>query len=278
MKKIKYLVLVVGVTILLTGCDGDVTRDIRHAGFNLSSNEFVCKPLTPKDDKDTTYAKLMYLNNSIAITEKGKVYELSLSKKYSNNQNCRKSDFKGNVIAIMDSQIVKTSDNKLYLISNNGTNLDYTEILDSDNNYSLYKLLLGEIDVKKVVTVNQGSGEYYVLLGDGNIYRYIIIKKDYNSPYTLLAKEVIYSQSDYDGKIIDFNYNQSNMRDTYLKTKNMIYRMKVTNEEECSKYADVSCKYKLKKDETLTKYYKDKILYYGNGILITTYKKEFTIN
>ena len=52
--------------------------------------------------------------------------------------------------------------------------------------------------------------------------------------------------------------------------------MQKTNEEECSKYADVKCEYKFKKDETLTEYYKDKILYYGPSILITTYKKEFT--
>ena len=39
--------------------------------------------------------------------------------------------------------------------------------------------------------------------------------------------------------------------------------MKKTNEEECTKYADVECKYKMQKDETLTKYYKEepKILY-----------------
>ena len=54
--------------------------------------------------------------------------------------------------------------------------------------------------------------------------------------------------------------------------------MKKTNEEECTKYADVECKYKMQKDETLTKYYKEepKILYYGPSILITTYQKEFT--
>lgn len=51
--------------------------------------------------------------------------------------------------------------------------------------------------------------------------------------------------------------------------------MQKTNEEECTKYADVACKYTMKKDETLTKYYKTepKILYYGPSILITTYKK-----
>ena len=37
-------------------------------------------------------------------------------------------------------------------------------------------------------------------------------------------------------------------------------------------------KIKLKEDETLTKYYQDKILYYGPSILITTYGKEFTLS
>ena len=54
--------------------------------------------------------------------------------------------------------------------------------------------------------------------------------------------------------------------------------MTITNKEQCTEYVDIACKYKMKKDETLTKYYKEepKILYYGPSILITTYGKEFT--
>ena len=42
MKKIILLFGIVLGTLLLTGCDGNVTRDIRHAGFGLSQEEFVC--------------------------------------------------------------------------------------------------------------------------------------------------------------------------------------------------------------------------------------------
>ena len=41
-------------------------------------------------------------------------------------------------------------------------------------------------------------------------------------------------------------------------------------------YADVTCTYKMSSDDTLNKY-SSKILYFGPTILITTYKKEFTI-
>ena len=47
MKKIYFIIGLGFATLLLTGCNGNVTRNLRHAGFNLSSEEFTCSTLLP---------------------------------------------------------------------------------------------------------------------------------------------------------------------------------------------------------------------------------------
>ena len=49
MKKYFKLGILMGfVFILCTGCNGNVTRDIRHAGFNVGST-FECSAFYPED-------------------------------------------------------------------------------------------------------------------------------------------------------------------------------------------------------------------------------------
>ena len=275
-KKIGFIIGMSLITILLTGCNGNVTRDIRHAGFNLSNNEFECSELTPADDNTEPSDKISYMNATFAITESGKLYEISLSQAYSNEQNCKPISFGQDVIAYMDSSILKGRDNKFYYAPGTSNTTPLTEVTTNDSNYQLYTLLLGSESVKKVITIDSNDGIYYVLETDGVVYQYTITRENYSSPYTLVSKTPVYDAAKY-GKIVDFNYAGDSVA-TYIKTETEIYRMQKTNEEECTKYADVKCKYKMKKDETLTKYYKEepKILYYGPTILITDYKKEFT--
>lgn len=276
MKKTKKVLGIFLLTLLLTGCNGNVTRELRHAGFSLSSEEFSCAALMPEKESEEPEEKMIYSNSSFAITESGKLYELSLSQPYSNEENCKKISFSIDIIAYMDESILKGEDNKFYYAPGTTTTEPLTEVTTNDSNYQLYKILLGNIAVEKVITVDSNAGIYYVLENDGTIYQYNVTRKDYNAPYTLTSKVPVYEKEDY-GEIIDFNY-AGESTSTYIKTKNEIYRMQITNEKECTKYADVECKYKLKKDETLTKYYKNKIVYYGPNLLITTYGKEFTIS
>lgn len=276
MKKLKTIIVVVILTFILTGCNGNVTRDIRHAGFSLVSNEFICSDLMPKNDKDTSYKKISYMNDKFAITEEGTIYEVSLNQPYSNKENCKMSSFTSKVVATLDDNIIKAEDGKLYYTPANTSSTPYTEVTVNDNSYEIYKLLFEDSTVKKVITADQSAGSYYVLSSDGNIYNYIINRENYNSPYILQDKKVAYYKVDYNGEIIDFSYNSNSKSLVYLKTNNEIYRTLATNANECKKYADVTCKYKLQKDETLTKYYKDKILYYGPTTLITTYGKMFS--
>lgn len=275
-KKVGLIAFLSLATILLTGCDGNVTREIRHTGFNLSNNEFMCSELMPIGNSTEPNDKILFMNETYAITENGKLYDISLSQSYSNNQNCKKISFNQDIIAYMDSSILKGEDNKFYYAPGTTNTTPLTEVTANDSNYQLYTLLLGNENVKKVITVNSNTGIYYVLENDGVVYQYTITRQDYSAPYTLVSKEPVYEKDKY-GEIIDFNYAGDSTA-TYIKTTTEIYRMKKTNEEECTKYADVECKYKMQKDETLTKYYKEepKILYYGPSILITTYQKEFT--
>ena len=229
----------------------------------------------PEKESEEPKEKMIYSNSSFAITESGKLYELSLSQPYSNDENCKEVPFSIDIIAYMDDKILKGEDNKFYYAPGTTNTSPLTEVTANDSNYQLYTLLLGSAQVKKVITVDSNAGIYYVLEDDGNVYQYTITRQDYNSPYTLSEKKTVYEKSKY-GEIIDFNYAGESST-TYIKTKTKLYRMQATNAEECSKYADVACKYKMKYDETLTEYYNNnKIIYYGPSIILTDYGKQFT--
>lgn len=276
-KKIAIGITTLGLILLLTGCDGNVTRDIRHAGYGLSSNTFTCEDILPKAKDAIVLDKISYLNDTFAVTEKGNLYEISLSQPYSNNQNCKKIAFDQKVIAHMDGTILKGADKKLYYAPGTTSATPLTEVTVNDNSYQIYNLLLASDAVQKVVTVNQSQGLYYVLESDGNVYSYTLVRPDYNTPYTLTERNIVYAKDKY-GQIVDFHYSQSNQKEIYIKTATEVYRMKASNEKECTKYADVTCNYSIVKDETLSKYLNDKILYQGSTMIITTYGKEFTIN
>lgn len=276
MKKTIFLLGLITITLLLTGCDGNVTRDLRHSGLTLSTTEFSCTTLLPEKKDIPPTDTIQYSNGSFAITDDGRLYELSLSKPYSNNENCKKINFSIKVMAYMDSSILKGEDNKFYYAPGTTNTTPLTEVTANDSNYQLYTLLLGGSQVKKVVTVDSNAGIYYVLEEDGTVYQYTITRQDYNSPYIISEKKAIYEKSEY-GEIIDFNYAGESTA-TYIKTKNKIYRMQITNKEECTKYADITCKYKLKLDEKITEHYNtNKIIYYGPSIVLTDYGKQFTV-
>ena len=265
------------MVFLLTGCNGNVTRDIRKDGFNLSGYKISCKDLIPIKEQEPASKKISFMNSNFAITTDGEIYEISLNQKYSNNDNCRIANTSLRVVALMDTNVFKASDGKFYYTVDNTNATAYSEVSPNDNSYAIYKLVLSDAKVKRVITVDQNAGSYYVLLDDGNIYNYVIKRGDYNSPYTIVSKDIIYDANLYEGKIVDVNYSVSNQNRIYIRTSNEIYRMLAVNYKKCNKYADIECKYKMKKDEVLTKYYLgNKILYFGPDMLITTYGKVFS--
>ena len=274
MKKWKFGILVLMFALFSTGCDGTITREIRHAGFSLSNDSFSCDSLA-MDDGDSSNP-VWYIDSSIAITEDGDIYELSLSQEYSNHSNCKKADFSGQVSAILDNKIIRAKDNQLYYLASSSNTTPYSLVSATDSSYEIYSLLFQDLAVRKIVTVDQGTGVYYALKTDGNIYKLVISRQDTQSNYQLVSSEVVYSEDTY-GTILDFNFSNQSPSTTYIRTKNKIYRMRKTNAEECEKYADVECKYSLKEDDVLAKY-QDKILGYNGSFLITTYGKQFNVN
>lgn len=274
--KIRFVLLLVVVIFGCSACNGDITRGIRHAGFSVSGDDFVCEPLYPSDADDNNYEKIKYLDSSFAVTDEGNVYELSMGQKFSNDKNCKKAKYDLGVVAIFDNKIVKADNGKYYYIVSQNNAAAYSEVTVNDNAYEIYNLLLADSTILKVVTIDQSNGIYYVLKNDGNVYKYIITRASSQEAYSIASTAIVYNKGDFGGAIVDFN-EAGEHPSTFIKTSNAIYRMQATNKEKCSKYADVVCKYKLKKDATLTEY-NDKLLAYNGSLLITDYGKIFSVS
>lgn len=274
MKKIIYVGFLFIFIILCTGCNGSVTRDIRHSGFSVGS-EFICSNFYPKDKEDTSYEKIRYFTGTNIINSSGKIYELSLSQYFTNKENCKEADTNILVEAIFDNSIIKGTDNKYYYLVANGEVTKYSEVTTKDNSYYIYDLLLKEADVVKAVTANSNTGSYYVLKSDGNVYEIVITSTDRNSPPKITSSKIIYDKTVYGGSIIDFNYAGDSIN-TFIRTEDKVYRMKITNLEECKKYADINCKYAIEEDELLEKHL-DRIIAFNGSTLITDYKLMFSV-
>ena len=76
-------------------------------------------------------------------------------------------------------------------------------------------------------------------------------------------------------KIIDFGYAGDSLN-TFVKTENKVYRMKITNADQCNKYADVVCKYAMEED-TVFQEYGDRVIFYNGNLLIVDYGRTFTV-
>ena len=275
MKK-KFCFLCILILLLVVGCDGTITREIRHGGYNLGG-QFACTEFMPSSDEDVYYTKIKYYIGSHIVTENGKLYEVSLEKKFSNDSNCRVVDKDITVEGILDNKIVRSTDGKLYTLVTDNNAQAYSVIDESNQNFKLYKVLLGDKSNIKVVTVDNNSGKYYILKNDGDIYSYIVEKVgDYkNQDYKVTSSSIIFNKNDYSGNIVDFNYAGDNLN-TFVLTADKLFRMRVKNIEECGKYADIVCEYEMKEDP-IYETYKDKIIVFNGSTLITTYGKMFSV-
>lgn len=270
-KKIIVSFVLVLVILICTGCKGDVTRSLRHDGFNVGS-DIVCDAFIGKEAVE----KVKFLTATHLITTGGRIYELSLSQQYSNKSNCRVAETDLNVVSIFDDKIVKGSDGKYYsLVNQNNGEGAYKEIPENDNSYAIYDLLLKPNDVIKAVTVDSGSGTFFVLKSDGNVYEVVINKQNSNSAPEIVGTNVYYSADDYQETITDFGYKGTNGA-TFVRTLNHVYRFSASNKEECSKYADIACDYKMVEAPSFADY-SDYILAYNGSLVITTYGKVFSV-
>lgn len=269
------VIFIFTITIIFCcSCDGNTTRDIRHAGYTLTGDTFTCSDLVPKDDEDTSYKKIKYYNNSYAITEDGEIYEISIGLKYANNENCKKAEAPFQVDAIF-GDIARGKDGNFYYLTAQNNVAKYSAISNTDSNYQLYSLLLKDVNNIKIQTHDNNTGSYLILKNDGNIYNYTVSRTENNKEYVIVSSAVAYSKTEFNGNIIDFSY-QGNSLGTFIRTDNAIYRLRAKNQDECSKFADVACEYEMSEDEAYLNH-KDQILSFNGSTLITTYGKMFTV-
>ena len=276
MKKTFFKVSILSLLLLLccTGCDGNVTRDIRHAGFSVGA-KIACDPFFPAKKDEVAREKILYYTGSHIINTDGKIYDLSLGQTYASGQNCREATTSIRVKAIFDNSIVKATDGKYYYLHSNNNVEAYSEVPQTDNSYLIYDILLKEDDVVKVMTADNSIGAYYVLKVDGNIYENIVTAQDRNSPPKLVSTRIMYDMTDFEGRIIDFNYAGDSLA-TFVRTNNKVFRDKIKNFDECSKYADIECQFELQEDPIFEQY-KDRIISFNGSTLITDYKMTFTV-
>jgi len=270
-KLLKISILLFLTVIICTGCEGDVTRDIRHEGFSVGDQEIVCEPFFREENRET----IKYLTADRIITSNGTIYELSLGQKYSSNSHCRIADTNLKVVSIFDDKVFKAEDGNLYSLTGQNNGGDYKQITSSDNSFALYDLLLKPADVVKAQTADSSNGIYYVLKTDGNVYAVSIAKANYNAPPAIVGSVVVYGKDSYGGDIIDFNY-AGDSGATFVRTANKVYRMKASNAEQCSKYVDIRCEYQMMEAPVFEEQ-RDFIAAYNGSMIITTYKKYFTL-
>lgn len=269
-KYIKFFVITFLVMFFCSGCNGDVTRAIRHDGFTVGTTEFKCDSLMG----NSSYEKVSLFTPNSLITDTGKIYNISLSQKFKNGSNCNAVDIAVKVVAVLDNKIFKADDGRMYYLVGDNNSEAYSQVTTSDNSYYIYELLLKPEGTVKVMTADSNNGIYYVLKTDGNVYGYTLGGTDRNSTPYIAGTTLVYSKDDFGGNIVDFNYaGESNS--TFVRTEYSAFRMVATNYEACTQYADEACNYEMVEIESFSKY-GDNIFAYNGSTLITTYGKIFT--
>lgn len=272
--KLRLISILVIVCLILTGCDGTVTRKIRKDGYTVQDGKFICGFFLNKSKEANTTEKVRYLTDNYIISESGNVYEINYGGLFSNDMNCKKGGTLDGykVVAIMDQSIVKVSNGDYYYLSSKDEASKYTRVTASDENYQIYKLLMDEENVRKVITVNSSTHSYYILTSDGVIRNRVLYKKENSDNYEKKSETIEVERSTY-GSIIDFNYAGDSLA-TFYKTQDKIITVKVKNSKECNKYVDVPCVYEKTEDQVLNEY-KDRIIAFNGNTVITDYGRVF---
>jgi len=278
MKKVFILISIFVISLVLTGCNGDITRSLRNDGFSVSDNKFKCSLLNldgKEDKEENTSENVKFLVGDYAIGESGNIYQLSYDQLFSNDMNCKKV---ANIPtkAVLDESYILGEDGKYYYLNagNGDMVVQFSEMPQEDENYQKLSLFFTG-DVKKAVTVNSNINSYYVLKDDGSIYNYVLSRDEATRAFYVKSDNVQFTSNSYDGKIIDFFYAGDSTA-TFFRTPTSIYRNLIGNEEECSKYVDVPCEFEIGVDTTLTENL-DKIVIYNGRKLFTSYGRIFSL-
>lgn len=217
-------------------------------GNKLGNEAKVVENLTCSalNDVKTIIPEIAWSETTLIITNSGDLYTLN-EKKYSDGTNCKRinGDIKVTGYLITDMQGL--------LIFGTGESYKY----NGDNN----QLTLEE-DIEKfpVIAANGWVSPYNSLKDDGVIYQW----ETYDTATGNFSGEKEFLKFD-DEKILDFVIGYSGIN--YVKTNKAYYTRKLVNEQECTEFVDVSCKYELYKDNYLTENY-DKVVGIIDGNVI----------
>ena len=223
----------------MTACTNDENslpnnNDVQNKeeGKEHTAQQLNCSAL-----KDIKTSVFMGYSGYIFETNNGNIYELSTSL-FRNNTNCKKlNDDNIKVEKRLSERNFLATNGFIYSISNDGK---VSRSYNVDIN-----------DYEDVIMEKTFYFDNYRLKKDGKIYKYV---NDNWELYKEIANE----------KILDFsiinNYNYE-----YIKTDKAFYSLSLINKEQCEKYNEIECEYKLIKNEKLTSAYNDIAVVIDNG-------------
>lgn len=251
MRKIMYLFLSIVLVIVLTGC-GNQKKEITQKKLTIYDS---IKSKYSKYKKNIVCSELNDIvdvsdNFQYFITKDHKMYNISYDKPYStNDENCKQLDTEYQLLRFIDNRIIGTDGTSLYKQdTNTGMNLKL-----SDSYKGLNNTIFGGREKDPYYDVKDSKFKdkdkyIYLLIEEGNI-----VEDGENIVFQPKEDETI----DY---IIDMT----------IKTNKHIYVFdkKITNQEECDKYADVDC------IEKRSFYPNDSFIYGNNDNLIKNNVKD----
>lgn len=233
LKKHKLIIIALGIVLIIS------LILILTLGNKIGNEPKVIENLSCSalNDIKTIIPKNVWSDTALIITNNGDLYTLN-EKKYSDETNCKQinGDIKvtGYLITDMSGLFIFGTDESYKY--NNDTN----------------QLTLEEnIEKFSVIAANGWFSPYYNLKEDGIIYQW----KTYDTTTGTFSEEKEFLKFDNE-KILDFGIANSEIN--YIRTDKAYYTRKLANEQECTEYADVECKYELYKDNYLTENY-DKV-------------------
>ena len=194
------------------------------------------------------------------ISKDGDLYQFSLDKKYSNEQNCKKYDSDKKY----DRFYIFPNDRDLSLFVTNNGEFKY---LDNDKNivdfYSIYEKSYSSY-ISKLYNDNPNSYVKYVMGEDSyyNVYNVrdnkIYLKKISN--LGVYINESVFAEFPVDENFIS-------LEGRIFKTNKAFYKVGITNQKNCSEYEDIECIEGLVKLEDVSNHYNDIEYFNGNYII-----------
>lgn len=182
--------------------------------------------------------------DSNIIINDGKLYNISLDLKFSNEQNCKE---------ISDVNITKVVNNHYISNENKTYSIDETGLKEYNASGKIPAYMYNEDVVMAYTHGSNSEYKYYVLKTDGKIYdvnfgREFRFENGVGTYIYNVIEEKVYKEIENE-VIKSFDVIENNV--DYVVTDKGLYINKVSNSE-CMSYADIDCVYELSKNDIMT--------------------------